>query len=156
MIISSPLFEAYLECDTKCWLRAHAERGTGNTYAEWARLKNESYYEDGRKHLLATFPENSRAIAPPISMNAKDRDMARGNRRAVTNECLESRLQAVEKMPAEGKVKRAPLSLTVSNSPTSSPKTTSYRLPSTRWCSPRQWDAKWTSARSSTAIAARR
>ena len=55
MIISSPLFEAYLECDTKCWLRAHAERSTGNTYAEWARLKSESYCEDGRKHLLAMF-----------------------------------------------------------------------------------------------------
>jgi hypothetical protein len=37
MIVSSPLFEAYLECDTKCWLRARAEPGTGNIYAEWVR-----------------------------------------------------------------------------------------------------------------------
>jgi hypothetical protein len=59
MIISSTVFEAYLECDTKCWLRAHAEPGTGNTYAEWVRQKSESYYDDGRKHLLAIFPENT-------------------------------------------------------------------------------------------------
>ena len=68
MIVSSQLFEAYLECDTKCWLRAHAEPSTGNNYAEWARLKNETYYEDGRKRLLATFPESGHAIAPPKSL----------------------------------------------------------------------------------------
>ena len=51
---------------------AHAERSTGNTYAEWVRLQSASYCEDGREHLLATFPENSRAIAPLISKNVKD------------------------------------------------------------------------------------
>ena len=71
MIVSSPLFEAYLECDTKCWLRARAEPSAGNTYAEWARLKNETYYEDGCKRLLAMFPESC-AIAPPIPKHAKD------------------------------------------------------------------------------------
>ena len=71
MIVSSPLFEAYLECDTKCWLRARAEPSAGNTYAEWARLKNETYYEDGYKRLLAMFPESC-AIAPPIPKHAKD------------------------------------------------------------------------------------
>ena len=70
MIVSSRLFEAYLECDTKCWLRARAEPSSGNTYAEWARLKNKTYYEDGCKRLLAMFPENGRAIAPPISSYA--------------------------------------------------------------------------------------
>jgi predicted RecB family nuclease len=107
MIISSPLFEAYLECDTKCWLRAHAERGTGNTYAEWARLKSESYYEDGRKHLLAMFPENGRAIAPLISMNAKDLKWRVATDVRLQTNGLESRLQAVEKMPSEGRAKPA-------------------------------------------------
>ena len=51
MIVSSPLFEAYLECATKCWLRARAEPSAGNTYAEWARLQNETYYEDGLQTL---------------------------------------------------------------------------------------------------------
>ena len=107
MIISSPLFEAYLECDTKCWLRAHSERGTGNTYAEWARLKSESYYEDGRKHLLAMFPENGRAIAPLISMNAKDQTWRVATDVRLQTNGLELRLQAVEKMPSEGRAKPA-------------------------------------------------
>src|ERR1019366_10195699 len=47
MIVSSQLFEAYLECSTKCWLRSRAEPATGNVYAEWARLQNETYLEVG-------------------------------------------------------------------------------------------------------------
>ncbi len=30
MIVSSPLFEAFLECSTKCWLRSRAAVFTGN------------------------------------------------------------------------------------------------------------------------------
>ena len=37
MIVSLPLFEAYLECRTKCWLRSRAEPSTGNLYAEWCQ-----------------------------------------------------------------------------------------------------------------------
>ena len=69
MIVSSPLFDAYLECDTKCWLRSRAEPGTGNIYAEWVRLKNGTYCEEGRKRLLAMFPENGCAIAPRLSQH---------------------------------------------------------------------------------------
>ena len=72
MIITSPLFEAYLDCKTKCWLRAQAKRGAGNAYADWVRLKGESYYEEACKHLVAMFPENARAIAPHISMKTKN------------------------------------------------------------------------------------
>jgi predicted RecB family nuclease len=105
MIVSSPLFEAYLECDTKCWLRARAEPSTGNTYAEWARLKNETYYEDGRKRLLAMFPENGRAIAPPISKQAKDAIWRVATDVRLQTNGLESRLQAIEKVTSEGRVR---------------------------------------------------
>ena len=44
MIVSSQLFESYLECSTKCWLRSRAEPATGNFYAEWARAQNETYF----------------------------------------------------------------------------------------------------------------
>ena len=72
MIVSSQLFEAYLECSTKCWLRSRAEPATGNFYAEWARAQNEAYFQDGLKRLLAILPESDRAIAPPIPKNPKD------------------------------------------------------------------------------------
>src|SRR5215471_14500323 len=72
MVIGSPLFEAFLECPTKCWLRSCAEPNAGNTYAEWARAQNDAYYEAGRDRLLAMRPEGDCAIAPPISKYTKD------------------------------------------------------------------------------------
>jgi hypothetical protein len=49
MIVSSQLFEAYLECSPKCWLRSRNESTAGNAYAEWARAQKEAYYEAGLK-----------------------------------------------------------------------------------------------------------
>ena len=103
MIISPQIFEAYLECSTKCWLRSRAEPITGNIYAEWARAQNEAYYEGGLKRLLAMFPESDRAIAPPISQNSKDVTWRIAIDVRLRTNNLESRLQAVEKMPSEGR-----------------------------------------------------
>ena len=72
MIVSSQLFEAYIECPTKCWLRSRAEPAGENVYAEWVRGKNETYRQDGLKVLLARFPESECAIGPLISRNSKD------------------------------------------------------------------------------------
>jgi len=87
--------------------RAHAEPGKGNEYAEWARLKSEAYREDGRRRWLATFPENGRAIAPLISVHAKDLTWRVATDVRLQANGLESRLQAVEKMPSEGRAKPA-------------------------------------------------
>ena len=103
MIISSPVFEAYLECPTKCWLRSRAEPTAGNAYAEWARAQNEAYYEDGLKRLLAMFPESDRAMGPPISKNSKDVTWRIASDVRLRTNNLETRLQAVEKMPSEGR-----------------------------------------------------
>jgi len=107
MIINSLLFEAYLQCDTKCWLRAHAERGIGNTYAEWARLRDACYHDDAREHLLAMFPGTSRAIGPIICMNAKDPTWRVATDVRLQTNALESRLAALEKVHPEGRTKPA-------------------------------------------------
>jgi predicted RecB family nuclease len=106
MIVSSPLFEAYLECDTKCWLRAQAEPRTGNIYAEWVRLSSENYCEDGRKRFLAMFPENERAIAPPLSRHAKDSMWRVATDVRLQTNRLASSLQGIERMPSERRNQR--------------------------------------------------
>jgi predicted RecB family nuclease len=105
MIVSAPLFRDYLECLTKCWLRSRAEPSTGNAYAEWVRLQNETYYEDGLKRLLPMFPESNHAIAPPISKCAKDATWRLAIDMRLRRNGLESRLQAVERIPPEGRRK---------------------------------------------------
>jgi hypothetical protein len=101
MILSSPLFEAFLECDTKCWLRARAETGTGNIYAQWIRLKNETYCEDGRKRLVAMFPEIARTIAAPLAQHAKDSTWRLATDVRLQTNRLASSLQGIEKAPPE-------------------------------------------------------
>jgi predicted RecB family nuclease len=103
MIVSSRLFEAYLECSTKCWLRSRAEPATGNFYAEWAHLQNETYLEYGLKRSFATVPESDRATAPPIPKNPKDVTWCLAIDARWTTRDLESRLQAVERIPSEGR-----------------------------------------------------
>ena len=66
MRISTYLFEAFLECRTKCWLRSCAEPNAGNAYADWARAQNNAYYEAGRDRLLAMRPESDARLHLPF------------------------------------------------------------------------------------------
>jgi predicted RecB family nuclease len=104
MVVSAPLFEAYLKCSTKSWLRARAESSTGNAYAEWACLRNQTYYERGLQRLLAMFPESDRAIAPPISRQTQNAAWRLAIDVHLWTNGLESRLRAVERVPSEGRV----------------------------------------------------
>jgi predicted RecB family nuclease len=101
MIISSQIFEAYLECSTKCWLRSRAEPIAGNAYAEWVRAQNEAYYERGLERLLAMLPESDRAMEPPISRNSKDVTWRVGINLHLRTNNLQTHLRAVERMPSK-------------------------------------------------------
>jgi predicted RecB family nuclease len=102
MIVSSQLFEAYLQYSTKCWLRSRAEPATGNFYAEWARPQNETYLEYGLKRSFATVEEGDRATSPPIPENPKDVTWRLAIDVRWRTKALESCLQAIERIPSEG------------------------------------------------------
>src|SRR5215469_7695337 len=124
MIVSTELFDAYLECPVKCWLRSRAAPAAGNIYADWARAQNATYCDDGLKRLLATVPESNRAIGLPSEKNpiAASWRLAVDVRLRTNN--LESRLRAVERTPPmDGAAPSS--SPIVSNSPTKLSRTTS-------------------------------
>jgi hypothetical protein len=103
MIVSSQLFEDYIECATKCWLRSRAEPAAGNVYAEWARAQNEAYRQDALKRLSTVLPEGDRVIGPSISKSSKDATWRIAiDVRLRTNE-LESRLHAIERTASAGR-----------------------------------------------------
>jgi len=56
MKITPDLFEAFLKCPTKCWLRVVGEPTSGNAYAEWVQAQNESYRAEAAKRLTADLP----------------------------------------------------------------------------------------------------
>jgi hypothetical protein len=64
MNITALIFEAFLKCPTKCWLRFTSEPPSGNAYAEWVQTENESYRAAAAKRLLANMTESEYAISP--------------------------------------------------------------------------------------------
>jgi predicted RecB family nuclease len=105
MSVSSALFEAYIECPTKCWLRSLGEPSLGNSYAEWARLQNDAYRRGSLKRLLAKLPESACAIAPLLSERAMDTTWSLAIDVNLHLNGLVSHLQAIERMPSEARVR---------------------------------------------------
>src|SRR5260370_25079617 len=64
MKVSADVFEAFMKCSTKCWLRAVGEPTSGTAYAEWVRSQNESYRADAAKRLIADVPATECDIVP--------------------------------------------------------------------------------------------
>ena len=127
MTITPRLFEAFIKCPTKCWLRFTGEPPTGNTYAEWVQTETESYRADAARRLIADAPEGECTIAP-TSTNLKTAQWrfavdielrsSRGNEAQTSSPeinqslltsaaTIESRLHAVERIPSEGRGKAA-------------------------------------------------
>ena len=73
MTITPSLFEAFLKCPTKCWLRATSETPSGNTYAEWVQSQNDSYRATETDRLLAERPpaESARSPSPESLKSSK-------------------------------------------------------------------------------------
>ena len=66
MTITAHLFEAFLKCPTKCYLRSFGETGTENPYATCIRAQNDNYLSDGIKR-LSEGVEPDEFIAGPAS-----------------------------------------------------------------------------------------
>jgi hypothetical protein len=64
MRITSTLFDAYLKCPMKCWLRSAADYATGNPYAQWVHSQHECYRATGIQRLLSETPQDEYAISP--------------------------------------------------------------------------------------------
>jgi hypothetical protein len=67
MTIMPRLFEGFLKCPTKCWLRFTGDPPTGNTYADWVQTEQESYRADAAKRLIANAPADEGDSSPGSS-----------------------------------------------------------------------------------------
>ncbi len=103
MKLTSPLFEAFLKCPTKCYLRSTGQAGSGNAYAEWVSEQNDAYRGEATNRLMAGLPEAEVTVAPPAAEDLKaakwrlalDLPLQAGDR--------ESRLHAVQRVPPQGR-----------------------------------------------------
>jgi hypothetical protein len=57
MKISAEVFEAYLDCPTKCYLRSRGETASGNPYSDWVDVRMEAYRAAGIGRLMRAVPQ---------------------------------------------------------------------------------------------------
>src|SRR5690349_17661296 len=107
MKITPHLFEAFLKCPTKCWLRSQGESSTGNEYADWVQSQNESYRMEGIKLLTASIPTGECVTGPPETENPKTAKWRFATDFPAHGQNLESTIHAVERVPSEGRGKPA-------------------------------------------------
>jgi hypothetical protein len=105
--ITSHLFEAYLKCQTKCFLRSLGETATGNGYSDWVQAQQASYRSEEIKRLTQEAAQNQCVIR---SIDREDVQSAKWNfavETTVRAQNLESTIHAVERMVLEGREKLA-------------------------------------------------
>ena len=64
MKVSTDVFEAFMDCATKCWLRSVGEPTSGNAYAEWVNSQKECFRADAAKRLMAGVAANECDVVP--------------------------------------------------------------------------------------------
>jgi len=107
--ITSDLFETYLKCTTKCFLRSLGETGTGNGYANWVKAEHLSYSSEGIKHLVEGVAEDE-CVTGPIDLKETWSSKWRLAIQTIARtQNLESGIHAVERLVSERGDKAAPL-----------------------------------------------
>ena len=99
MNITSKLFEAYLKCPTKCFLRSRGEAGAGNEYADWVPAQTEFYRYDRIKDLKYIAARDGRITTAALTEDPRvtEREYAFDLVARAAN--LESHIHFIERIP---------------------------------------------------------
>ena len=105
MINSTPILEAYLKCPSKCWFLFFGKKGDANIYSDFVRNQNNAYRAAGLERLMAKTQRSKCVVMPSAPVNIKTATWLLAVDFIATNENLESRLHAVERVPSDGQGK---------------------------------------------------
>lgn len=101
------LFDAFLKCPTKCYLRSTSQAGSGNAYADWVRKQNDAYRAEARKRLMAGLPEAEVVVGPPAVVDLRAAQWRLAFDLPVQTGHMAARLHAVERVPSQSRGKAA-------------------------------------------------
>ncbi len=102
MTVTSHLFEAYLKCPTKCFLRSRNETATGHPYADWFRTEQASFQSEGIKRLTQGTPQDECVASLLTTGNVESSKWRLAIHITARAQNLESTIHAVERVPSEG------------------------------------------------------
>lgn len=106
MRMNPHLFEAFIMCPTKSWLRSRGEAPAGNPYAEWSATRSGAYRAEGIKRLLGERRADEIAVAP-ASENLKTAAWRLAVDIPAQAANIETRIAAIERVPSAGRNKAA-------------------------------------------------
>ncbi len=101
MLITSHLFEAYLKCQTKCFLRSVGESATANGYSNWSQAEQASYRSEENKRLIQRAAQNQCVIRPIDKEDAQSAKWRFAVETTARAQNLESTIHAVERLTSE-------------------------------------------------------
>jgi hypothetical protein len=103
MNVTSALFESFLKCATKCYLRSTGKAGAGNAYAEWVRAQNDACRSKMAKRVIEALEDTDGPVASPAAKDLKTTACAVDL--LVEAGTTESQIHAVEHLPSQGRGK---------------------------------------------------
>jgi hypothetical protein len=103
MIISTPIFEAYLKCPSKCWFLFLDKKGDANIYSDFLGKRNNAYRAAGIERLMAKIQPGECVVKPSIPLNIKTARWLLAIDLVARKETFESCLHAVERIPTDGR-----------------------------------------------------
>lgn len=101
LTITPRLFEAFLKCPTKCFLRSIGEVGDENSYGIWVHNQNDCYREQGIKTLVGRVTLEELVFGPFEKVDLKRARWRMAVNLIVHAGDLESCIHAVEKIISE-------------------------------------------------------
>ena len=105
MTVTSGVFEAYLKCPTKCFLKSLGETDISNPYANWIQTESESYRNEGRERLIDRLPSGECVRTSSDMGRLKTSKWRLAVDVVAHTENLESSMHAVERFSLEGRGK---------------------------------------------------
>ena len=109
MTITPSLFEAYLKCPTKCFLRWLGQTSAGNECADFDRAQQASYETEGIKRLTQTLATNPCVAGDSVTLTGKRAKWRVAIGPVARAGDLESTIEAIEQVPAESQGKQGQL-----------------------------------------------
>ena len=102
---NSGLFEAFLKCPTKCYLRSVGEIRSGNAYVEWVQAQNDTYRGKATKRLMEAMPAAEIVVASPTAEGLKAAKWRLAFDIPIQCGDMVTRLHAIERVPCKSRDK---------------------------------------------------
>ena len=103
MTITAQLFEDYLNCQTKCYLRSLGDPAKRHAFDDWVRTQNDLYRTEGIKRLTEELAPHDCINGLPRTESLKITKWKLAVDFLVCSPNLESSIQALERTPSAGR-----------------------------------------------------